>query len=179
MAVLQMEVVVGAIEVGGHHGNIVGAVLQVVALAHLQASNLGNGILLVGVLQRAGQQAVLLHRLGSILGVDAGAAQEEEFLHAMGIGLADHVALDLHVHHDEVCSIEHIGHNATHKGSGQHHSIQLFFIKELLDSVLVGQVQFLVAAANKVGVTSLQQVVPDDRTNKAVVACYVYFRCFF
>ena len=46
-----MEVVVGAIEVGGHHGNVVGAVLQVVALAHLEAGNLGNGVLLVGVFQ--------------------------------------------------------------------------------------------------------------------------------
>ncbi len=73
MAVLQMEVVVGAVEVGGHYGNIIGAVLQVVALAHLQACNLGNGILLVGIFQRAGQQTVLLHRLGSVLGIDAGA----------------------------------------------------------------------------------------------------------
>ena len=148
MTVLQMEVVVGSIEVGGHHGYVVGAVLQVVALAHLQSGYLGYGILLVGVFQRAGQEAVLLHRLGSVLGIDAGAAQEEEFLHAMGVGLADDIALDLHVHHDEVGTVEHIGHDATHKGSGQHHCIRLFLIKELLDSILVGQVQFLVAPAN-------------------------------
>ena len=51
MAVLQVEVVVGTIKIRRHHSNIVGAILQVVALAHLQAGNLGNGILLVGVLQ--------------------------------------------------------------------------------------------------------------------------------
>ena len=106
MAVLQMEVVIGTIEVGGHHGNIVGAVLQVVALAHLQAGNLGDGVLLVGVLQRAGQEAVLLHGLRCVLGIDAGAAQEEQFLHAMGVGFTDHVALNLHVHHNEVSTIQ-------------------------------------------------------------------------
>ena len=137
VGVLQVEVVVGAVEIGGHHGNVIGAVLQVVALAHLQAGNLGNGVLLVGVLQRAGEEAVLLHGLGSVLGVDARAAQEEQLLHAMGVGLGDDVALDLHVHHDEVGTVEHIGHDATNKGSSQYNSIGLFFVEEGLHSILI------------------------------------------
>ena len=96
----------------------------------------------------------------------------------MGVGFADDIALDLHVHHDEVGTIEHIGHNTTHKGSSQDHCIWLFFIKELLDSILVCQVQLLVAAANKVGVTTLQQVVPNGRTNQAIVACYINLTTF-
>jgi len=106
VAVLQVEVVVGTIQVGGHHGYVVGAVLEVVALAHLQTGYLGNGILLIGILQRAGKQTILLHRLWCVLGIDAGAAQEEEFLHAMGVGFTDHVALNLHIHHDEVSTIQ-------------------------------------------------------------------------
>ena len=35
VTILQMEVVIGTIKIGGHHGNIVGSVLQIVALAHL------------------------------------------------------------------------------------------------------------------------------------------------
>ena len=151
MAVLQMEIVIGAVQVGGHHSNKVGAVLEIVALAHFQAGYLCNGILFVGVLQWRGEQAILFHRLGCILGIDAGATQEEEFLYAMGVGFTDDVALYLHVHHDEVRPIEHIGHNAAHKSSRQHHSIRLLFIKELLDSILIRQVQLLVAPANKVG----------------------------
>ena len=106
MGVLQMEVIVGAIQIGGHHGNIVGAILQVIALAHLQSGNLGNGVFLVGVFQGRGKQGIFLHGLRRKLGVDAGAAQEQEFLDAMGVGLTDDIALDLHVHHDEVSAIE-------------------------------------------------------------------------
>ena len=102
VTILQMEIVVGAVEVGRHHGNIVGAVLQVVALAHLQTCNLRNGIFLIGVFQRTCQQTVLLHGLGCILRIDARRAQEQQFLHAVGIGLADDITLNLHVHHDEV-----------------------------------------------------------------------------
>ena len=174
--VLQVEIVVGAVEVGGHHGNVVGAVLQVIALAHLQAGNLGNGVLLIGVLQRAGEEAVLLHGLGRVLGVDARAAQEEQLLYTMGIGLGDDVALDLHVHHDEVGTVEHVGHDAAHKGSCQNYSIRLFFIKEGLDGILVGQVQLLVATANQIGVAPLFEVIPNSRTHKAIVACNVYLR---
>ena len=137
VTVLQMEIVVRAIEVRGHHGNVVGAVLQVVALAHLQSRNLRDSVFLVGVLQRTGKEAVLLHGLWSVLGVDAGGAQEEQFLHVVRVGFAYHVALDLHVHHDEVSTVKHVGHDAAHKGSRQYHSIRLLFIKELLHSHLV------------------------------------------
>ena len=50
VAVLKVEVVVRSVEVGRHNGDIVGAVLQIVRLAHLQSGYLGNGIFLVGVL---------------------------------------------------------------------------------------------------------------------------------
>ena len=175
VAVLQVEVIIRTIEVGGHDGNVVGAVLQVVALAHLEAGNLGNGVLLVGVLQGRGEQTVLLHGLGRVLRVDAGGAQEEQLLDAMGIGLGDDVALDLHVHHDEVGTVEHVGHDAAHKGCCQHHGIGLFGIEERLDLVLVSEVELAMAAAHEVGVASLFQIVPDGGTHKAVVACNIDF----
>ena len=106
MRVLQMEIVVRTIEVCGHDGNIVGAILQVIALAHLQSGNLRNGVLLIGVFQRRCQQTVFLHRLWRVLGIDAGAAQEEQFLDAVGVCLGNHIALYLHIHHDEVGAIE-------------------------------------------------------------------------
>ena len=175
VTILQMEVIVGAIEVRGHHGNIVRPILQVVALAHLQACYLRNSVLLVGILQRRGQQAVLLHGLWSVLGIDTSTTQEKQFLYPMGIGLTDDVALDLHVHHDEVSAIERVGHDAAHKGSSQDHCIWLFFIEELPDSHLVCQVQFLMTSAHEVGIASLKQVIPYSRAHKSIVACYVYF----
>ena len=52
VTVLQMEVIVRSVKVGRHHCDIVGTVLQVVRFAHLQSSYLGDGILLVSILQR-------------------------------------------------------------------------------------------------------------------------------
>ena len=101
-----MEVVVRAVEVGRHHGNVVGAVLEIVALAHLQACDLGYGVFLIGVFQWRCEEAVLFHRLWRVLRIDAGGAKEEEFLHAVGVGLADDIALHLHVLHYEVCAIQ-------------------------------------------------------------------------
>ena len=51
VAAFQVEVVVGTVEVGGHDGNVVRAVLQVEAFAHFQSGNFGNGVRFVGVLQ--------------------------------------------------------------------------------------------------------------------------------
>jgi hypothetical protein len=47
-------------------------VLDAVCLAHLDADDLGDGVALVGGLERAGEQGVLRDRLRRELGVDAG-----------------------------------------------------------------------------------------------------------
>ena len=78
MGFFQIEVVVGAVEVVGHGGQVSGAVLAVIGPAHGDAGDLGDGVGVVGRLQRAGQQILFLDRLRRQLGVDAGAAQEEQ-----------------------------------------------------------------------------------------------------
>ena len=90
------------------------------------------------------QEHIFAHRLRCILRIDAGRAQEEEFLHAMRISVADYVALHLHVLHDEVCTIQRIRHDTAHEGSSQYYCIRLFLVKELLYCILVGQVEFFV-----------------------------------
>ena len=62
MRIFEVEVVVGSIEIGGHHSDEVGAVLEIVGLAHLESGYLGDGILLVGVLQGRREQTVLAVR---------------------------------------------------------------------------------------------------------------------
>ena len=76
MAVFQMEIVIGAIEVRRHHGEVVGTILQVVAFAHLEARNFCNGVFLVGVLKFAREESVLFHGLRSILRVNTGRTEE-------------------------------------------------------------------------------------------------------
>ena len=56
VAGLQIKVVAWPVQVGGHDSNEVCAVLQVKTLTHLQASDLGDGVGLVSVLQRRGDE---------------------------------------------------------------------------------------------------------------------------
>ena len=137
VAVFEVEVIVGAVKVRGHNGDVVGAVLQVVALTHLEASNLRDGVFLVGVFEFAREESVLFHGLRGVLGVNAGRTQEQELLHVVGVSLAEHVALYFHVHHHEVCSVQGVCHDSAHKCRREHHCIGAFFVKELLDGILI------------------------------------------
>ena len=68
----EVEVVAGAVEVGGHDAEVAGAVLGVVGFAELDASDLGDGVGLVGVLQGAGEQRIFAHGLSGEPRVNAG-----------------------------------------------------------------------------------------------------------
>ena len=70
VAVRGVVVVVGAIQVGGHHADVVRSVLPVQELAIFQSRDFGQRIRLVGFLQFRGQQAAFLHGLGSHARVD-------------------------------------------------------------------------------------------------------------
>ena len=174
MAVLQMEVVVRAVQVGRHYGDVVGPVLEVVALAHLQAGDLRYRIFLVGVFKRRCEQAVLPHRLRGVLRVDAGRAQEEELPHAVGVRLGDHVALDPHVHHDEVGAVEAVGHYATDEGGGEDDGVRALLVEETSYGVLVRKVQFLMGASHEVVVAAGLEVVPDGGADQPAVAGDIY-----
>ena len=178
VAVFQVDVVVGPVEVGGHHGDVVGAVLQVVALAHLEARDLRDGVLLIGVLQFAGEQGILFHGLRGVLGVNAGGTQEQKLLHVVRVGLAEHVALDLHVHHHEVGTVERVGHDAAHEGCGKHHRVGAFLVKELLNGILVREVKFLMGAANQVVIAARHEIIPNGRAHQAMVARNVDLSAF-
>ena len=100
-----MEIVVWTIEVGGHDGNVVGAVLKVVALAHLQSRYLCYCIFFIGIFEGRSEQCVFLHRLRGIFRIDAGGAEEKQLLDAVGERVAYDIALHLHVLHDEVGTV--------------------------------------------------------------------------
>ena len=54
---------------------------------------------------------------------NASASQEQEFLDSVCIGLADDVALNLHIHHYEVSSVEAVCHDSAHEGCREHDGI--------------------------------------------------------
>ena len=71
MRVGRVVIVVGAVKVCRHHGEILGAVLEIERLAHLHAGDFGYRIGFVGVFERGSQQGVFLHWLRSLSRVDA------------------------------------------------------------------------------------------------------------
>ena len=71
VAVFQVEIVIGAVKVRGHHGKVIGAVLQVVAFAELDAGYLAERVWLVGIFQFGCEEHVFGHGLRRILGIDA------------------------------------------------------------------------------------------------------------
>ena len=94
---------------------------------------MGDGIRFVGVLQRGGEQHILLHGLFRVAGIDAGAAQEKQFLHLMAEAFADDVLLYLQVLVDEVGTIDTVCHDTAYEGGGKEHVFRLFFVEEAAD----------------------------------------------
>ena len=162
VAVLGMVVVVGPVEVGGHHGDVVCAVLAVEELAVLEAADLGQSIGLVGLLQFTGQQAAFFHRLGSHARIDAAGAQELEFLTTVLPRRMNHVHLQDHVVVHKVGQRALVGHNAAHLGGRQEHVLGVLLFKEGFYLILPREVQLLVRPSNDIGVT-LALKFPDNR----------------
>ena len=179
MAVGGMIVVVGAIKIGGHDGDIVRAILAVQELAVLQAADLSQCIGFVGLFQFAGQQAALLHGLRSHAGIDAGGAQKFQLLAAVFPCRMDGVHLQRHVVIHEVSQSLLICHDAADLGSCQEHILRLLLREELFHSILTGQVQLLVSAGDDIGVALTLQLTNDSRTDHAAMTCNINLSILF
>ena len=75
VGLLEGEIVAGPVEVARHGADEVAAVLPAGEVAHADARDLGEGVALVGGLERAGEQGGLGDGLGRRLGVDAAGAE--------------------------------------------------------------------------------------------------------
>jgi hypothetical protein len=134
VAVLQVVVVAGPVQVARHHAAVVdavrGAVLPVVALAQLDARDLGDRVGLVGRLQLAGEQRVLADRLVRQPRVDAAGAQEQEPLHIGHERLVRDVGCDQQVLVDELRGVGHVGVDAADLGRGHVHLVDRSLAKK-------------------------------------------------
>ena len=179
--VFRVVVVARAVEVGGHDATVVhpvaGAVLAVVALAQLDAGDLGDGVGLVGGFQPAGEQGVFAHGLRGQLGVDAARTEEQQLLYAVAEGRVDDVGLHHQVLVDEFGRVGIVGVDAAHLGSGQVDLVGLFCNKKGANGGLVSQVQFGMGTGNDAlgRVVLGQQLSHDGRTHHATVAGDVDF----
>jgi len=175
VGIVQVVIIAGAVEIGGHHGQEAGVVLAVVGPACFYAGDLGYGIGPVGRLQRAGQQVFLPDGLGALLGIDAGGSQEQEPFDAVAPGLVEHVILDEQVLVDELRRIGVVGQNAADPGRGQEDVIGLFLGKECRDRLLIQQIKFRVGPGEQVGVSISAQSTEQCRAHQAAMAGYVDF----
>ena len=166
----EVEVVSGAVEVGGHGGEIAGAVLPVVAPAHLDAGDLGEGVGAVGGLERAGEEGGLGHGLGGELGVDAGGAEKEE---AIDAGLArglDDVVLDDEVVADEVGWVGVVGEDAADLGGGEDDELGPLLLKEAGYGGGVEEVELGARAGEDLGVAETGELAVDGGADEAAVS---------
>ena len=178
VAVLGMVVIVGPVQVRGHHGNVVRPVLAVEELAVLEAGDLRQRIGLVGLLQRAGQQAALRHRLRRQARIDAAGAQEFELLAAVGPGRVDDVHLQDHVVVHEVREGALVGHDAPHLRRRQEHVFRLLGGEEGLHVRLAGEVQLLVRPGDDIRIALALKLPDDGGTHHSAVARHIDFRVF-
>ena len=125
-----MKVVAGTVKIGRHHRHEARPVLAIVGLAHLQPGNLGQGVRLVGRLEDAGEQVLLLHRLRRMLRVDARRTEEEQPLDAAQVGLVDDIVLDRQVDMDELGRIGVVGMDPANLRRGQDHVFGLFTLEK-------------------------------------------------
>jgi len=166
----QVVVVSGAVEVGGHDGEVAGAVLAVVAPAQLNAGDLGDGVGPVGGFQRPGEQVLFLDGLRAEPGIDAGGAEEEQTLDAGVAAGLDDVGLENKVVADEVGRVGAVGKDAADPGRGEEDEVGLFGGEERIDGGLVEQVELLARAGEDVAVSLAQELAVDGGADQAAMA---------
>ena len=172
----QVVAVAGAIQVGGHGRQVAGAVLAVVAPAHFDAGDLGQGVRPVGGLQGTGEEVFLFQRLGRELGVDAARTQEQQTLDVVAIGGVDGAVLDGQIVADEVGRVGVVGDDSADSGCRQEHMVRLFPSKKGFGGRRIDQVEFSVGPSQQVGVTLGHQVTHEGRADQAEMARHVDFR---
>ena len=163
VAVGEVVVVVRAVQVGGHDAHILSPVLPVVALGQLDAGDLGDGVGLVGLLQRAGEQVVLADRLRAVARIDAARPQEHQALHTRQVCAVYQIGLDQQVLVKKISAIEVVGINTTNFGCSDKDVIGRLGLEECVNCGLVEQIQFLAGARDDVVVSACLQT-PNQRT---------------
>jgi hypothetical protein len=97
MGIFGMIVVVDAVEIGGHHGNEVGAILTVIASAHGDSGDFRHRIRLVRGFEFAVQQFVFMHRLFGEFRINARGPEKHQFFNAEFVGGVDDIVLNLQI----------------------------------------------------------------------------------
>ena len=137
---LEVEVVSGSIEVGGHQRDRVEAVLLAVGFAGLNACDFGDGVPFVRGFEGARQKIFFFERLWSESWIDAGGTQEKKFRGVVAISCVDDIGLESQIIVNEIGRVSGIGENAAHLGGGDENIFGFFVGKEGVDGLRVSEV---------------------------------------
>src|SRR5262249_56180310 len=97
-----MEIVAGAVKIGGHRRYEVAAVLATVGLTKPDPGDLGDRIGFVGRLQRSGQQCRFGDWLGSVARINARRAEEQKFFDTRAVRSMDDVRFNEQIVVEEI-----------------------------------------------------------------------------
>ena len=141
MGMLRMVIIIGAVEIGGHHADIIRAILPVQVFTIFQPGNLGQGICLIGLFQGTGKKAALRHRLGSHSGVNAGTSQKHQLLHLIYKSTVNHIHFQNHIIVHKVSRMIAVGYDTAHFRCRQKYVLRFFLTKKLFHLLLIAKVQ--------------------------------------
>ena len=170
VAVLRVVVIAGAVQVCGHDGAVVGSVLTVATFAYLDTGDLGDGVRLVGRLQRAGEQRILGDWLRGKARVDTRRAQKEQPSHAGVQRRRDDVVLDGQILENEVGRVGVVGVNASYLGGGQIDLVDALLGEKARRRRLVEQVEFGAGTQHQILITTLCQSAHQRRADHSAMA---------
>src|SRR3569832_1999210 len=167
---IEIEVVAGAVEIGGQHRHVTAAVLAAVGLTELDPRDLRYRIPLVGGFERTAQQRVLAHRLRRHLRVDARAAQEQQLFHLLLVGAVDQIARDHEIVVDEVRGITVVGRDAADLRGGEEDVPRPRFAIIGAHRGLVAQIDLRAIGDDEVAVSIAFELAYQRRAHQTVMA---------
>ena len=153
MGGVEIEVVMRPVEIGGHGGEEGFSILAGVGLAEHDAGDFGDGVGVVGWLEWTSEKRVFADGLGGELGVDAGAAEEEELGAAEVGGGFDEVILKGEVLEEEFDGLFKIRYDASDACGGINDKFGAFLFENGADGRAVKKVEFGAGAGKDLGET--------------------------
>ena len=179
MAVRRMIIIIRAVQISRHNGNIICSVLTVQEFTVFETGDLSQGIRFIGLLQFTCQKAALFHRLRCHAGINAGASEKFELFASVFPCAVNDIHLHDHIYVHKIGKGFRIRCDAAYLGCSQEHILRLFLCEEFFDIFLTAQVQFSVCAGHYVGVSLSHKLPYNCRSDHASVPGYIYFRVFF
>lgn len=166
MRSLEIEVVLGAIQIRGHRRDELATKLLAVRAAGEQSGDLGDGVGVIGFFQRSREQILFANGLGTVARVDARTAEVQQFLHAAFVRRTQHGRVNQQIVIQEVGRILTVRQDAADFSGDMNDILRLVFLDPAPHGLLISQIKL--AATDRENVLKLSRLQsandrgPDD-----------------